>query len=111
LGDVIIGIDNTTVRKIDDILSYLDSKKVGDTVHLQVFRDNNLEDVAVILGSGQNLQQGPSPVNPSLPPDSNIPQPSPMPQGPSNNPLKEFYNNCINIAGKYFCNRLFGDGR
>jgi S1-C subfamily serine protease len=110
-GDVIIGIDNTTVRKIDDLLSYLDTKKVGDIVHLQVFRDNKVEDVAVTLGPGQNLQQGPSPINPSLPPDSNMPQPSPVPPGSSNNPLKEFYENCINIAGKDLCDGLFGGGR
>jgi S1-C subfamily serine protease len=110
-GDVIIGIDNTTVRKIDDLLSYLDTKKVGDIVHLQVFRDNKVEDVAVTLGPGQNLQQGPSPINPSLPPDSNMPQPSPVPPGSSNNPLKEFYENCINLAGKDLCDGLFGGGR
>ena len=59
-------------------MSYLDSKKVGDIVHLQVFRDNKIEDVSVTLGPGQNLQQGPSSINPSLPPDSNIPQPLPV---------------------------------
>src|SRR5918996_575253 len=73
-GDIIIGIDNTTVRKIDDILSYLGTKKVGDMVHLQVFRDNKFEDVAVTLGPDQNSQKAPSPINPSLPPDSNMPQ-------------------------------------
>ena len=109
-GDVIIGIDNTTVRKIDDILSYLDTKKVGDIVHLQVFRDNKVEDVSVTLGPAQNLQQDPSPINPPLP-DSNMPQPSPMPPGSSNNLLDEFYESCINIAGKDVCDRLFGSGR
>ena len=110
-GDVIIGIDNITVRKIDDILSYLGTKKVGDMVHLQVFRDNKFEDVAVTLGPDQNSQKAPSPINPSLPPDSNMPQPSPVPPGSSNNPLKEFYENCINIAGKDLCDGLFGGGR
>ena len=110
-GDVIIGIDNTTVRKIDDILSYLGTKKVGDMVHLQVFRDNKFEDVVVTLGPDQNSQKAPSPINPSLPPDSNMPQPSPVPPGSSNNPLKEFYENCINLAGKDLCDGLFGGGR
>jgi serine protease Do len=105
-GDVIIGIDNTTVRKIDDILSYLDSKKVGDIVHLQVIRDNKIEDVAVTLGQSQN-----SAMNPSLPPDSNIPQPSPAPPSSSNNLLREFYENCVNMAGKDLCDGLFGGGR
>jgi S1-C subfamily serine protease len=110
-GDVIIGIDNTTVRKIDDILSYLDTKKVGDIVHLQVFRDNKVEDVSVTLGPAQSLQQGPSPINPPLSPDSNMPQPSPMPPGSSNNLLDEFYKGCTNIAGKDLCDQLFGGGR
>ena len=106
-GDVIIGIDNTTVKKIDDILSYLETKKVGDIVHLKVFRDNKVKDVAVTLGPSRNLQQGSS-MNPPLPPDSNMPQPLPVPPGSSNNPLDGFYQNCINVAGKDLCDRLFG---
>jgi serine protease Do len=106
-GDVIVGIDNTTVRKIDDILSYLETKKVGDIVHLQIFRDNKVEDVAVTLGPSQPPREGLSPINPPLPPDSNLPEPSPVPPGSSNNPLDDFYENCINIAGKDLCDRLF----
>src|SRR5918995_2440803 len=105
-GDVIIGIDNTTVRKIDDILTYLDTKKVGDTVNLKVLRDNRIEDIAVTLGSSQNFAP-----NPSLPPDSNIPRPSPEPPGSSDDLMKEFYENCVNMAGKDLCDRLFGGGR
>jgi serine protease Do len=102
-GDVIIGIDNTTVRKIDDILSYLDSKKVGDIVHLQVIRDNKIKDVAVILGPSQN-----SAMIPSLPPDSNMPEQSPAPPSSSNNLLRDFYENCVNMAGRDLCDGLFG---
>jgi serine protease Do len=41
-GDIIIAIDNNTVRKIDDILSYLQREKnVGDQVRLTVLRDGN----------------------------------------------------------------------
>jgi len=110
-GDVIVGIDNTTVSKIDDMLSYLETKKVGDIVHLQIFRDNKVEDVAVTLGPSQPSREGLSPINPPLPPDSNMPEPSPVPPGSSNNPLDDFYENCINIAGKDLCDRLFGSGR
>ena len=36
-GDIIIGIDNKTVSKIDDILTSLErEKQVGDTVELTV---------------------------------------------------------------------------
>jgi hypothetical protein len=89
----------------------LETKKVGDTVHLKVFRDNKVDDVAVTLGPSQNLQQGPSPINPLLPPDSNMPQPLPVPPGSSNNLLDEFYQNCINVAGKDLCDRLFSSRR
>jgi serine protease Do len=42
-GDIIVGIDNNTVRKIDDILSYLErEKKVGDEVQLSVLRDGKI---------------------------------------------------------------------
>lgn len=41
-GDVIIKIDNATVRKVNDILSYLENhKKVGDNVSLTVWRGSN----------------------------------------------------------------------
>jgi serine protease Do len=41
-GDVIIKIDNNNVRKVNDILSYLEnSKKVGDKVFLTVWRGGN----------------------------------------------------------------------
>jgi S1-C subfamily serine protease len=42
-GDIIVGIDNNTVRKIDDILSYLErEKKVGDQVQLSVLREGKI---------------------------------------------------------------------
>ena len=42
-GDIIVGIDNNTVRKIDDILSYLErEKKVGDEVQLSVLREGKI---------------------------------------------------------------------
>ena len=106
-GDVIIGIDNTTVTKMDDILAYLDTKKVGDIVNLKVLRDNRVEDIAAVtLGSSQN-----SVSNPSLSPDSDIPRPSPEPPGSSNDLMDEFYDNCVSMAGEELCNRLFGGGR
>jgi serine protease Do len=105
-GDVIIGIDNTTVRKIDDIVSYLDTKKVGDIVSLKVLRDNRVQDIAVTIGPGQN-----SAPDPSLPQDSNnIPWPSPEAPGLSNDLMKEFYDNCADVAGENLCDRLFGGG-
>ena len=44
-GDIIVAIDNTTVRKIDDILSYLEREKnVGDNIHLTVLRNGSIQE-------------------------------------------------------------------
>jgi S1-C subfamily serine protease len=62
-GDIIVAIDNNTVRKIDDILSYLEREKtVGDQVQLTVLRDGNIEQtlptiLAARPGSNSMLQQ------------------------------------------------------
>jgi serine protease Do len=62
-GDIIVAIDNNTVRKIDDILSYLEREKtVGDQVQLAVLRNGNIEQtlptiLAARPGSTSMLQQ------------------------------------------------------
>ena len=50
-GDIIVAIDDKQVRKIDDILTYLErEKEVGDTVILKILRNNQIEKVEVVLG-------------------------------------------------------------
>lgn len=62
-GDIVVAIDNNTVRKIDDILSYLQREKtVGDQVQITVLRDGNIEQtlptvLAARPGSTSVLQQ------------------------------------------------------
>ena len=62
-GDIIVAIDNNTVRKIDDILSYLErEKEVGDQVRITVLRDDNVQqtlptNLAARPGSTSQLQQ------------------------------------------------------
>ena len=57
-GDVIISIDNTPVRKIDDILIYLQREKsVGDEVTLTVIRDHTPMKIKVILGERPALSE------------------------------------------------------
>jgi S1-C subfamily serine protease len=64
-GDIIVEIDNNTVRKIDDILSYLEREKnVGDEVQLSVLRDGSIQEtlptiLAVRPGSADQIQQPP----------------------------------------------------
>lgn len=51
-GDVIVGIDNQTIRKIDDILTYLErEKQVGDKSRLTVIRNASAQDLEMELGA------------------------------------------------------------
>ena len=57
-GDVIVKVDDKTVRKIDDILTYLEREKnVGDTVQFTVLRDGGTENINLTLGPRPNQQQ------------------------------------------------------
>jgi S1-C subfamily serine protease len=59
-GDLILGIDNKTVRKIDDILVYLQREKtVGDVLNLSVMREGRPLNVTVTLAARPALQESP----------------------------------------------------
>src|ERR671921_530076 len=78
-GDVILEIDNKTVRKIDDILTYLEmEKQVGDTVQLTVLRDGQLQQIPVTLAAISTLPEFANPEAP-LQPDESLPAPPPPP--------------------------------
>jgi S1-C subfamily serine protease len=50
-GDIIVAIDDKEVRKIDDILTYLErEKEVEDTVTLKILRKDKLDNVEIVLG-------------------------------------------------------------
>ena len=54
-GDIILGVDNQTVNKIDDLLSYIESnKKAGDTVTLMILRDGEMMPIDLVLGARQS---------------------------------------------------------
>jgi serine protease Do len=116
-GDVILRIDNKTVNTIDDIHSYLDTKKVGDRIQLTILRDGQIENVSVQLGpSSATVGSNESPL------DSNDIQPSPPSQPPnddsnrqqqpqpdsSDSLLNDLNNRCAEILGKSLCDQLFG---
>lgn len=51
-GDVIIGIDDKPIRKIDDLLSYLSrEKKVGDNVTLSIIRNGQVQEIGLTLAA------------------------------------------------------------
>ena len=59
-GDVILGINDKDIRKIDDVLGYLQqATKVGETVTLTVWRDGQIIQINVTLGPRPSLQDSP----------------------------------------------------
>jgi len=49
-GDVIVAVDNVTVRKIEDLLSYLQSaRSVGENVILRVIRDGKFLEIGMTV--------------------------------------------------------------
>jgi S1-C subfamily serine protease len=59
-GDVIIAIDNKTVRKIDDILAYVEKEKsVGERLNLTILRDGQRMEIMVTLGDRPSQQESP----------------------------------------------------
>jgi serine protease Do len=111
-GDVIIGIDNTSIGSVDDIIKALSSKRVGDSVQLTVYRDGSTLNIPVVLKNGtqpdliDNIIPIPPP--PTFP-SPNIPgDPSPFqPFNPFNDLGDGIYNQCVDIMGKDTCDRLF----
>jgi serine protease Do len=109
-GDVILKIDDKTVRKIDDILTYLErEKKVGDTVQFTVLRNGvGTENIKLTLGPRPSSQQQISESLPqpgTLPPQEGTTPPEQQEQQP---PLSDdLYNQCVRIAGKDICDFMF----
>src|SRR5215204_2801626 len=67
-GDVIVGIDNQTIKSVSDITDYLMNKKEGDIVKLKILRDNEILNVPVNLEIVQRpldqQEEGVPPFNP-----------------------------------------------
>ena len=54
-GDIILSVDEIEVRKIDDILIYLQrAKAVGDEMNLEVLRDGRTTNITIILEERPN---------------------------------------------------------
>jgi S1-C subfamily serine protease len=59
-GDVITAIDDKTVRKIDDILVYLEREKTAeDNLRLTILRDGQLQDINISLAARPNQFESP----------------------------------------------------
>jgi S1-C subfamily serine protease len=49
LGDIITSIDGNAVADLDDLYKLLDKKQIGDTVQVEIYRNNKTQTVAVKL--------------------------------------------------------------
>jgi S1-C subfamily serine protease len=59
-GDVILAVDNVPMRKIDDLLGYLEASiEVGRTITLTIWRDGELRQLTATLGARPSLQASP----------------------------------------------------
>ena len=59
-GDVIIAVDNNTVRKIDDLLAYVEvEKSVGDDLKLTILRQGQTMEVIATLVARPSQQESP----------------------------------------------------
>jgi S1-C subfamily serine protease len=57
---VILAIDNNTVRKIDDILAYVEiEKSVGDDLKLTILRGGQTMEVIATLSARPSQQESP----------------------------------------------------
>jgi len=48
-GDLIVSLDEVEVDTMDEIIDYIDSKEVGDSVEVTYIRDNKLQVRVVVL--------------------------------------------------------------
>ena len=57
-GDIMLEIDGNPVRKLDDILAYLQREKtVGDTLDVTILRDGQLKNIEILLEARPAQQQ------------------------------------------------------
>ena len=58
-GDIMLELDGNSIRKLDDILVYLQREKaVGDTMDVTILRDGQLRNVEILLEARPVQQQG-----------------------------------------------------
>ena len=107
-GDVILRIDNRTINTLEDILSYLDTKKVGDMVQLTILRDGRADNLSVQLGPSSMASRSiESPTLPLQPPNDDSNQEQQSQSDSSNSLSNDLLNRCSKLLGKSLCDQLF----
>ena len=51
LPDIIYGIDGKQMRKMQDIITYVDGKEVGDTISFQILRNGLMKKIDLTLSA------------------------------------------------------------
>lgn len=62
LGDIITSIDGTKITSLDELYRFLDKKQIGDTVQVEIYRNNKAQTVPVKLMPLPASVQGRPPV-------------------------------------------------
>jgi serine protease Do len=106
-GDIILKIDNHDVKKIDDVVSYLEqTTSVGDTVKLTINRNGEIREQDLVL------EARPSPGNiQNVAGERLTPELSPQPPNDNNggSPNEgDDYERCSGFMGKGLCDFFFG---
>jgi len=108
-GDIILAIDNSTIKSAEDIMNALSTKHIGDKVQLTIYRENQTLNVPVTLNNESNQNFAQSNNMPRSP--MNNPDLFPFPFQPFN-PPDDFgsglYEQCSQIMDKEICERIFG---
>lgn len=93
-GDVILKIDNTEISNMQDYISYINQKHIGDKISLTILRDNTTKILDLVLGERPNLNSTDSSLNN-------------LPNSGDSNYSEELYDECVRVAGESFCDYLF----
>src|SRR6476659_6347595 len=107
-GDIILKIDNHDVRKIDDVLSYLEKQTtVGNTVHLTISRNGAIQEADVVLDArpSPNDIQNVAAIQPNLGNSQQSPNGN---NDGSNSNDDNPYDQCARFAGNDLCGFFFG---
>jgi S1-C subfamily serine protease len=109
-GDIIVKMDNATIKNQLDIKKVLSTKKIGNSVKITILRDGkqltknvlltNYTPNSFTLNNNHNNGNAPNqnPFNNMLPPSPSIPSP--------NQNFNDFLNSCYKIMDKSICNSL-----
>src|SRR6478672_7993868 len=96
-GDIITSIDGETVKRMDDLISYIDGqKKVGDNVNLTTYRDGQTIDIKATLTKRPAATATDNNFQSNYPFDQLLP-PSQQQQNPNDNGNNDLFPNFPNF--------------